>query len=55
MAELEHNHDVVPGDKFAALVRAIAWGLLRLGYRTALKPGRVVLRGTEPRIVALEI
>jgi hypothetical protein len=54
MSDLEHNHSAVPDEKLAALVRAIASDLLQLGYRPALKPGHVVLRGTEPRIVAPE-
>jgi hypothetical protein len=55
MSNLEHNHGAVPNEKLAALVRAIASELLQLGYRPALKPGQIVLRGTDPRMVAPEI
>ena len=48
MFNLEHSDGSVPDDKLAALVRAIAWELLQLGYRPALKPGQIVLRGTDP-------
>lgn len=55
MSNLEHNHGAAPDDNLAALVRAIASELLQLGYRPALKPGQIVLRGTNPRMVAPEI
>ena len=55
MSNLEHNHGSMPDEKLAALVRAIASELLQLGYRPALTPGQIVLRGTESRMVAPEM
>jgi hypothetical protein len=48
------SYGAVHDDKVAALVRAVAWELLQLGYRPALKPGHLV-GGEEPlRLVAPE-
>ncbi|HEX8961512.1 MAG TPA: hypothetical protein VF801_00805, partial [Rhodocyclaceae bacterium] len=45
----------MPDDELAALVRAIAWELIQLGYRPAEQPGYVQQDGREPvRIVADE-
>lgn len=45
----------MPDDELAALVRAIAWELIQLGYRPAEQPGYVQQGGREAvRIVADE-
>lgn len=45
----------MPDDELAALVRAIAWELIQLGYRPAEQPGYVRHGDREPvRIVADE-
>lgn len=46
---------MVHDQKLDALVRAIAWELIQLGYRPAATPGYVQQDGKEPvRIVAEE-
>jgi hypothetical protein len=55
MSNLEHSHEAMPDERLAALVRAIASELLQSGYLPTLQPGRVTLRGPEPRIVAPQI
>ncbi len=45
----------MPEDELAALVRAIAWELIQLGYRPEERPGYVQQEGREAvRIVADE-
>ena len=45
----------MPDDELGALVRAIAWELIQLGYRPAEEPGYVQHEGRPPsRIVADE-
>ena len=45
----------MPDDELAALVRAIAWELIQLGYRPAEEPGYVQQEGRPAsRIVADE-
>jgi len=45
----------MPDDELTALVRAIAWELIQLGYLPAEQPGYVKHGAREPvRIVAIE-
>lgn len=45
----------MPDDELTALVRAIAWELIQLGYLPAEQPGYVQHGAREPvRIVAIE-
>lgn len=53
--ERSHRIGSMPDDELTALVRAIAWELIQLGYVPTERPGFVQRGGREPvRIVAQE-
>ena len=55
MPKLDHDHRAVSDDKLAGLVRAIAYELLQLGYRPAVKPGDVNSDREPFRVVSPEV
>jgi hypothetical protein len=54
VANPDRRSDQAHDDKLVALVRAIAYELMQMGYRPSAKPGHVLMEGAS-RDVAIEI